>query len=64
MKKSTYRRCCVIVSTMKKSTASLLYACARGKARQEGPDRELAGPSPAWRMIFFTVVAETVGRVR
>jgi hypothetical protein len=60
MKKSTYRRCRVIVSTVKKSTASMLFACARRKARQEGPDREPAGPSPLWRRIFFTVVAETV----
>ena len=39
MKKSTYSRCSEIVSTVKKSTASMLLACARKKARQESPDR-------------------------
>jgi hypothetical protein len=36
MKKSTYR-CSEIVSTVKKSTASMLEACARRKARQDSP---------------------------
>jgi hypothetical protein len=58
MKKSTYSRCSEIVSAVEKSTASMLCACARRKARQESPPREPAGPSPAWRRIFFTVVAD------
>jgi hypothetical protein len=57
---STYSRCSEIVSTVKKSTASMLAACARRKARQESPERSPAGPSPAWRRIFRTVVAETM----
>jgi hypothetical protein len=36
MKKSTYRRCRVMVSTVKKSTASVLFACARRKAQLLG----------------------------
>jgi hypothetical protein len=59
MKKSTYSRCSEIVSTVKKSTASMLEACARRKARQDSPERSPTGPSPAWRRIFATVVAET-----
>jgi hypothetical protein len=47
------------VSTVKKSTASMLEACARRKARQDSPERSPTGPSPAWRRIFATVVAET-----
>ena len=40
--------------------ASMLAACARRKARQESPKRSPAGPRPAWRTIFRTVVAETL----
>src|SRR6266516_4807316 len=47
MKKSTYSRCSRTVSTVKKSTASMLYACARRNARQERPARLPAGPRPA-----------------
>src|SRR6266511_525116 len=59
MKKSTYNRCSETVSTVKKSTASMLAACARRNARQERPERSPAGPSPAWRSSLRTVVAET-----
>lgn len=59
MKKSTYSRRSAIVSTVKKSTASMLAACARKNAHQERPPREPAGPRPASRRIFFTVVADT-----
>jgi len=37
----------------------MLEACARRKARQDNPERSPTGPSPAWRRIFATVVAET-----
>jgi ribosomal protein L44E len=46
MKKSTYSRCSETVSTVKKSTASMLAACARRKARQDRSERSLAGPRP------------------
>ena len=59
MEKSTYSRCSEIVSTVKKSTASMLAACARRNARHEGPERSSAGPSRAWRSSLRTVVAET-----
>lgn len=60
MKKSTYNRCSETVSMVKKSTAStLVAACARRKARQESAARWQAGPSPAYRKISLTVVAET-----
>jgi hypothetical protein len=36
-KKSTYSRRSQMVSTVKKSTASMLRACARPKSRQESP---------------------------
>jgi hypothetical protein len=39
MKKSTYNRCRETVSTVKKSTASRLAACARRNARQERLER-------------------------
>ena len=42
MKKSTYNRCSEIVSIVKKSTASMLDACARRNARQDSP-RTFAG---------------------
>jgi hypothetical protein len=54
-----YSRGSEIVSTVKKSTASMLCACCRRNARQEIPDREPAGPRPASRRIFFTVLADT-----
>src|SRR5439155_7138751 len=60
MKKSTYRRCSVIVSTVKKATASMLF-CLRpqeSSPRECGSRADRAEPSLA--MIFFTVVAETV----
>jgi hypothetical protein len=47
MKKSTYSRYSEIVSTVKKSTASVLCACARRKVRQEKPERSPAGHSPS-----------------
>jgi hypothetical protein len=39
MKNRTYRRRSEIVSTVKKSTASMLAACCRRNARQESPPR-------------------------
>src|SRR5919204_2231755 len=47
-------------STVKKSTASMLCACARRNSRQERPARSAAGPRPAALRIARTVVAETV----
>jgi hypothetical protein len=44
MKKSTYTRRSVIVSTVKKSQASTLAACWRRNCRQLGPERLGAGP--------------------
>ena len=60
MKKSTYNRWSETVSTVKKSTASMLCACARRNSRQESPARSPAGPRPACRSSLRTVVAETV----
>jgi DNA-binding transcriptional LysR family regulator len=60
MKKSTYNRSRATVSTVKKSTASMLAACARRNACHERPERSPAGPSPSCRRIFLTVVAETL----
>ena len=48
-----------MVPTVKKSTASMLCACARRKSRQESPLRSPAGPKPASLSSFRTVVAET-----
>jgi hypothetical protein len=59
MKKSTYSRCSQIVSTVKKSTASMLRRCARTNSRQVIPPRVPAGPRPAARSHVRTVVAET-----
>src|SRR5215211_3498340 len=43
-KKSTYSRRRATVSTVKKSTASMLCACVRRNSRQESPTRSPAGP--------------------
>jgi hypothetical protein len=45
MKKSTYNRCSMTVSTVKKSAASMLCACARRKSRQWSPLRSPTGPA-------------------
>jgi hypothetical protein len=50
MKKSTYSRCREMVSTVKKSTARMLAACARRNARHERPERSSAGPSLAQQL--------------
>lgn len=62
MKNRTSRLWSEIVSMVKKSTASMLCACWRKNCRQESPPRLPAGPIPASRRIFRTVVAETVSR--
>lgn len=56
----TYKRWRRTVSTVKKSAAIVLCACARRNARQERPARSPAGPRPASRRSLRTVVAETV----
>jgi hypothetical protein len=43
---STYSRCSETVSTVKKSMASMLCACARRNARQQSPLRSPTGPRP------------------
>jgi len=48
------------VSTVKKSTAMTLLACARRNSRHDGPLRLPAGPSGSSRRTFFTVVADTI----
>ena len=57
MKNSTYNRCSQIVSTVKKSTASVLRRCARKNSRQVIPLRVPAGPRPTARSQLRTVVA-------
>jgi len=47
------------VSTEKKSTASIVRACARTNSRHVDPTRLPAGPSPASRSAMRTVVADT-----
>jgi hypothetical protein len=59
MKKSTYSLPNQNVSTVKKSQAIALRACARRNSCQESPARSPAGGSPASRRILRTVVAET-----
>jgi hypothetical protein len=59
MKKSTYSRCSQIVSTVKKSTASMLRWCARTNSRHVIPRRVPTGPRPAFRSHVRTVVADT-----
>jgi hypothetical protein len=59
MKNKTYKRCSRTVSTMKKSAAIMVSACARKNARHERPGRSPAGPRPACRSSLRTVVAET-----
>jgi hypothetical protein len=54
-----YNRCSQIVSTVKKSTASVLRRCARKNSRQVIPLRVPAGPRPTARSQVRTVVAET-----
>ena len=48
------------VSTWKKSTARIAWACARRNCRQVGPDRRGAGSMPAPFRIFQTVEAPIV----
>jgi hypothetical protein len=59
MKKSTYSRWSPIVSTVKKSTASIVWACERTKSRHVIRPRLPAGPIPAPPSTLRTVVAET-----
>jgi hypothetical protein len=47
------------VSTVKKSHAIMLAACARMKSRHVSCERWPAGPSPAAWMSFRIVVADT-----
>jgi len=54
-----YKRWSQPVSTVKKSTAMMLFACARKNSRHDGPLRVPAGPSCSSRRIFLTVVADT-----
>ena len=58
MKKSTYRRRSVTVSTVKKSQASMLAACRRRNARQLTALRRGAGSSPAEASRRRTVLGE------
>jgi hypothetical protein len=59
MKTSTYNRWNEIVSTMKKSVAMTLFACARRNSRYDGPPRVPAEPTCFSRRTFRTVVADT-----
>jgi hypothetical protein len=49
-----------MVSTVKKSTASIVWACERTNSRHVSPRRLPAGPTPACPSTLRTVVAETV----
>jgi hypothetical protein len=59
MKNNTYNRCSHTVSTVKKSTASMLFAWAPKNSRHDGPRRSPAGPRCFARRIFLTVVPDT-----
>jgi len=56
MKNSTYSCWSQTVSTVKKSTAMALLACARRNSHHDGPRRLPAGPRPSSRRTFRTVV--------
>src|SRR5215510_16601872 len=53
------RRWSQTVSTVKKSTASIVRACVRTNSRHVNPPRLPAGPSPVPRSTLRTVVADT-----
>ena len=53
------RACWITMSTVKKSHASVVAACARQNSRQDGPVRHGAGSRPALRRIFQTVAGAT-----
>jgi hypothetical protein len=59
MKNSTYSVCSLIVSTVKKSQATIAAACARRNCVQVGPERLGAGPKPCRRSNVLIVVALT-----
>src|SRR5919198_298158 len=59
MKKRTSIRCRKAVSTVRKSQASMLAACARRKARQDEWLRSGAGRRPPASSTFRTEVADT-----
>jgi len=59
MKNSTYNRWNQTVSTVKKSTAITLFACARRNSRHGGSRRLPAGPSCSSRRTFLTRYFET-----
>ena len=59
MKNSTYSRCRHIVSTVKKTAASMLRRCARTNSRHVIPPRMPTGPRPAARRQVRTAVAAT-----
>ena len=58
MKKSTYSRCSVTVSTVKKSQANTLTACWRRNACQLDPARRGAGSRRAAASNRRTVLGE------